>query len=232
MSNPFRRDRGPSREAPSSLEVLLLRLNSSSLSTAVPGSFRRRIDRKMRAPAATRARRGARGARGRERRVSRSTPRRWCRFALDHAEGQPKRFSTWFFVGLADATQVRVDAVRSTRTPGSRGCRAAAQRAREIELPPPTFVTLSTPRREPPRPRRTLEAARASEPLVVSAPAGPRAGRNVLALSADAGWEQCDASREARATAAHARVGLALRARLLGDPRERSVERAPERSTT
>lgn len=59
-------------------------------------------------------------------------------------EGRPKRFRTWFFWAPAPGGTVRVDGgeVLGHRwlSPSSA---LAAQRAGEIELPPPTFVTLT-----------------------------------------------------------------------------------------
>jgi 8-oxo-dGTP pyrophosphatase MutT (NUDIX family) len=53
----------------------------------------------------------------------------------------PKRFDTWFFAGRGSAAPVEVDGgeIHDHRwmTPGAA---LAAQRAGEIELPPPTFV--------------------------------------------------------------------------------------------
>jgi len=54
-----------------------------------------------------------------------------------------KRFDTWFFAGLATDHDVRVDGgeIREHRWVSPRDA-LAAQRRGEIELPPPTFVTL------------------------------------------------------------------------------------------
>jgi 8-oxo-dGTP pyrophosphatase MutT (NUDIX family) len=56
----------------------------------------------------------------------------------------PKRFDTWFFAGPGDDAPVRVDGreIHAHRwmTPSAA---LAAQRAGEIELPPPTFVTIT-----------------------------------------------------------------------------------------
>lgn len=54
-----------------------------------------------------------------------------------------KRFDTWFFVGIADAHEVRVDGGEIREHRWIRPSDAlAAKRRGEIELPPPTFVTL------------------------------------------------------------------------------------------
>ena len=56
----------------------------------------------------------------------------------------PKRFDTWFFAGLGSDAPVAVDGgeIHDHRwmTPAEA---LAAQRAGEIELPPPTFVTIT-----------------------------------------------------------------------------------------
>jgi len=59
-------------------------------------------------------------------------------------EGLPRRFSTWFYVAAAGEGQVKVDGgeIQAHRWMRPRDA-LAAQRAGEIELPPPTFVTIS-----------------------------------------------------------------------------------------
>jgi 8-oxo-dGTP pyrophosphatase MutT (NUDIX family) len=58
-------------------------------------------------------------------------------------EGQPQRFATWFFVAATPSGVVQVDGEEIHAHRWMRPALAlAAQRAREIELPPPTFVTL------------------------------------------------------------------------------------------
>ena len=56
----------------------------------------------------------------------------------------PKRFDTWFFAGLGDEAPIEVDGaeIHDHRwiTPAAA---LAAQRAGEIELPPPTYVTIT-----------------------------------------------------------------------------------------
>jgi 8-oxo-dGTP pyrophosphatase MutT (NUDIX family) len=56
----------------------------------------------------------------------------------------PKRFDTWFFAGLGGDAPVEVDGAEihdhRWTAPGDA---LAAQRAGEIELPPPTFVTIT-----------------------------------------------------------------------------------------
>jgi 8-oxo-dGTP pyrophosphatase MutT (NUDIX family) len=56
--------------------------------------------------------------------------------------GAPKRFSTWFFAGRAGDDAVRVDGGEISEARWLRPEAALAQqRAREMELPAPTFVT-------------------------------------------------------------------------------------------
>lgn len=59
-------------------------------------------------------------------------------------EGQPQRYSTWFFLTAAtdEAVQIDGDEIHDHRWMRP-DLALAAQREREIELPPPTFVTLT-----------------------------------------------------------------------------------------
>jgi len=58
------------------------------------------------------------------------------------SQGAPKRFSTWFFAGRAGDDAVRVDGGEISDARWLRPEEALAQqRAREMELPAPTFVT-------------------------------------------------------------------------------------------
>jgi 8-oxo-dGTP pyrophosphatase MutT (NUDIX family) len=58
-------------------------------------------------------------------------------------EGLPKRFDTWFFAAPAAGEEVRVDGEEIHEHRWMRpGDALAAQRRGEIELPPPTFVTI------------------------------------------------------------------------------------------
>ena len=157
------------REAAGALEVLLLRRNSQLAfhggAWVFPGG---RIDPQDA---------GVGGDEGAARRAAAREAREEAGLEIDPAalvqishwttpEGQPKRFATWFFVGKADATQVRVDGgeihEHAWLTPSAA---LAAQRAREIELPPPTFVTLSTLVAQR-RAEDALVTARATAPLV------------------------------------------------------------------
>lgn len=58
-------------------------------------------------------------------------------------EERPQRFSTWFFATIATADAVQIDGGEIHAHQWMQPSHALeAQRAREIELPPPTFVTL------------------------------------------------------------------------------------------
>lgn len=58
---------------------------------------------------------------------------------------RPRRFSTWFFVAPADDEGVRVDGREISAHRWLRPAAAlAARHAGEIELPPPTYVSLTT----------------------------------------------------------------------------------------
>jgi len=59
-------------------------------------------------------------------------------------EGQPQRYSTWFFLAAAndDAVQIDGDEIHDHRWMRP-DLALAAQHTQEIELPPPTFVTLT-----------------------------------------------------------------------------------------
>jgi 8-oxo-dGTP pyrophosphatase MutT (NUDIX family) len=110
-------------------------------------------------------------------------------------EGQPRRFATWFYVAEAAGAEVRVD---GGEIHDHRWCTAAealaAQRAGEIELPPPTFVTLSGLAAHA-TPHAALAAATAEPPLVYL-PRIVKAGPGMASLyPGDAGWERRDAER-------------------------------------
>jgi 8-oxo-dGTP pyrophosphatase MutT (NUDIX family) len=58
--------------------------------------------------------------------------------------GRPERYATWFFVAAAGPESVRIDGGEIHDHRWMRPDQAlAAQRTQEIELPPPTFVTLT-----------------------------------------------------------------------------------------
>jgi 8-oxo-dGTP pyrophosphatase MutT (NUDIX family) len=110
-------------------------------------------------------------------------------------EGPPRRFSTWFFVGAADATQVRVDGgeihEHAWFTPEAA---LAARSEGRIELPPPTFVTLETL-----RPHRQVGTAlarvREREPLVFLPRVVRVEGGMCSLYPGDAGWEEREPER-------------------------------------
>ncbi len=110
-------------------------------------------------------------------------------------EGLPKRFATWFFMACADATPVRVDGgeIHAHRwmTPAEA---LEARRAGEIELPPPTFVTLSTlaPLRSA---ADALARARAAAPVVYLPRFIPVEGGAISLYPDDAGWAARDPAR-------------------------------------
>ena len=110
-------------------------------------------------------------------------------------EGLPKRFATWFFAGLADTAAVQVDGgeiqAHAWRTPREA---LAAQRAGEIELPPPTFVTLATLAAHASA-RAALAAVRAAEPPVFLPRVVRIPGGACSLYPADAGWETSDPER-------------------------------------
>jgi len=186
------------REAAGALEVLLLRRNSQLAfhggAWVFPGG---RIDPQDA---------GEGGDLGAARRAASREAREEAGLEIDPAaliqishwttpEGLPKRFATWFFVGGADATQVRVDGgeihAHAWMTPAAA---LEAQRAREIELPPPTFVTLSTLVSQR-RAEDALAEARAAAPLVYLPRVVRVEGGMCSLYPADAGWEERDAAR-------------------------------------
>lgn len=110
-------------------------------------------------------------------------------------EGRPRRFATWFFVGVAGSAEVTIDGGEihdhAWHTPDGA---LAAHAAGDIELPPPTFVTLATL-----RPYRRVadvlaEAARREPPVFV--PRVVPAGEETHSLyPGDAGWAARDPAR-------------------------------------
>ena len=110
-------------------------------------------------------------------------------------EGLPKRFATWFFAGQADTAPVQVDGgeihAHAWRTPREA---LAAQRAGEIELPPPTFVTLATLAAHACA-ANALAAVRAQEPLVFLPRVVRIPGGACSLYPADAGWDARDPER-------------------------------------
>lgn len=109
-------------------------------------------------------------------------------------EGQPRRFATWFYVAQADGAEVRVDGGEIQDHRWVTPARALElQRAGEIELPPPTFVTLTVLAAHR-SPDDALAAAAAAGPLVYL-PRIVRAADGMASLyPGDAGWEARDAA--------------------------------------
>ncbi len=186
------------RDVSDTIEVLLLRRNSQLAfhggAWVFPGG---RID-----PQDS----GAGGEAGAARRAATREAREEASLEIDPAtlvqishwttpEGLPKRFATWFFIGAADATRVRVDGgeihAHAWLSPAAA---LAAQRAGEIELPPPTFVTLST-LLSVRRVEEAVASARAAEPLVYLPRVVRVEGGACSLYPADAGWEQRDPTR-------------------------------------
>lgn len=104
-------------------------------------------------------------------------------------EGQPRRFATWFYVAEIGRADVRVDGgeIHDHRWYTAEAA-LAAQRAGEIELPPPTFVTLAelAAHRSP---RAALDAATSRRPSVY-VPRIVKASSGMTSLyPGDAGWE-------------------------------------------
>jgi 8-oxo-dGTP pyrophosphatase MutT (NUDIX family) len=183
------------RDASDAIEVLLLRRNSQLAfhggAWVFPGG---RIDAEDS---------GADGEEGAARRAASREAREEAGLVVDPAalvqiahwttpEGLPKRFATWFFLCAADATQVRVDGgeihAHAWLSPQAA---LEARRAGEIELPPPTFVTLSTllGRRSV---ADAVAAARAKAPLAYLPRVVRVEGGACSLYPADAGWEQRD----------------------------------------
>jgi 8-oxo-dGTP pyrophosphatase MutT (NUDIX family) len=111
-------------------------------------------------------------------------------------EGQPRRFATWFYVGAVDRAEVRIDGgeIHDHRWFTANDA-LAAHRAKEIELPPPTFVTLAVLASHR-SPADAVAAAAAAEPRVYL----PRivkvaAGGMASLYPGDAGWDSRDAER-------------------------------------
>jgi len=186
------------RDVSGALEVLLLRRNSQLAfhggAWVFPGG---RIDAQDS---------GAGGDEGAARRAASREAREEAGLEVDPAtlvqishwttpEGLPKRFATWFFLGAADATQVRVDGgeihAHAWLTPAAA---LEARRAGEIELPPPTFVTLSTLLAKQ-SVADAIASARAAAPLSYL-PRVVRVDGGACSLyPADAGWELRDPAR-------------------------------------
>jgi hypothetical protein len=108
-------------------------------------------------------------------------------------EGLPKRFDTWFFAAPGGDAAVRVDGGEIDDHRWMPAAEALAAQARsEIELPPPTFVTLSQ-LNQGGSADDALNALRRRpfacyEPRLVIVPGGA-----CTLYAGDAGYESCDA---------------------------------------
>lgn len=180
------------REGGGALEVLLLRRNAKLAfhggAWVFPGG---RVD-----PGEGTGEEGARRAAVREAREE-------AGLALDPAslvplshwttpEGQPRRFATWFFVAEAGREEVRVDGSEIHEHHWlAVGDALAAHRAKALDLPPPTFVTLAVLAVHR-TPRDALAAAAAAAPTVY-VPRIVKGSAGAAALyPGDAGWETRD----------------------------------------
>jgi 8-oxo-dGTP pyrophosphatase MutT (NUDIX family) len=107
----------------------------------------------------------------------------------------PKRFDTWFFAAVGTDAPVAVDGGEihdhQWLTPAEA---LAAQRAGHIELPPPTFVTITTI--APHATARAALAALGREPIEVFEPRlFPIEGGAVSLYAGDAGYEDAELER-------------------------------------
>jgi len=111
-------------------------------------------------------------------------------------EGQPRRFATWFYLGAVDAAEVRVDGGEIDEHRWFTAEEAlVAQRRKEIELPPPTFVTLTALAAHR-SPRDAVSAAAAAEPRIYLPRIVKLATAGMAALyPGDAGWESREPER-------------------------------------
>jgi 8-oxo-dGTP pyrophosphatase MutT (NUDIX family) len=110
-------------------------------------------------------------------------------------EGQPRRFATWFYVAEADGAEVRVDGGEIQDHRWVTPARALElQRAGEIELPPPTFVTLTALAAHR-SPRAALAAVVAEGPLVYLPRIVKAADAMTSLYPGDVGWETREPER-------------------------------------
>jgi 8-oxo-dGTP pyrophosphatase MutT (NUDIX family) len=107
-------------------------------------------------------------------------------------EGQPRRFATWFYIAQLGRDEVRIDGGEIHEHRWFTADDAlAAQRAKTIELPPPTFVTLSI-MREHRAAADAIAAAAAREPFVYLPRFMKLASGFGSLYPGDAGWETRD----------------------------------------
>lgn len=113
-------------------------------------------------------------------------------------EGRRERFSTWFFIATAGDDLVRIDGSEIHDHAWMRPAHALAdQHAREIELPPPTFVTLTKLAAYRNAPAALSQLAE-SEPEIFT-PRNHKVPGGICSLYAeDAGYVDGDISRPGR----------------------------------
>lgn len=112
--------------------------------------------------------------------------------------GRPRRFATRFFVAHAPVDDVEVDAVEIEQHRWFTSEEALSARARgEIDLPPPTFVTLNWVR-EHESVARVIEAAHTETAQIIRyAPKPVVLNDGVISLyEGDAGYDDADPSAE------------------------------------
>lgn len=110
--------------------------------------------------------------------------------------GLPKRFDTWFFAAQAKEEDVRVDGQEIDDHSWLRPADAIAAQARgEIELPPPTFVTLDLLRPHP-TVAHAIEFFAAEPTLLFFPRMAVVAGGACTLYEGDAGYEESDAHIE------------------------------------
>lgn len=107
----------------------------------------------------------------------------------------PKRFDTWFFAGAGTDAPVAIDGGEIHDHAWLAPAAAlAAQRAGQIELPPPTFVTITAI--APHATARAALAALARDPIEVFEPRlMPVEGGAVTLYSGDAGYDDLEIER-------------------------------------
>jgi 8-oxo-dGTP pyrophosphatase MutT (NUDIX family) len=111
-------------------------------------------------------------------------------------EGQPRRFATWFYVGAVDGAEVHIDGgeIHDHRWSTAEDA-LAAQRRKEVELPPPTFVTLTALAAHR-SPHEAVAAAAAAAPRIYLPRIVKLTSAGMASLyPGDAGWESRDPER-------------------------------------
>ncbi|MFN8641448.1 MAG: NUDIX hydrolase [Candidatus Binatia bacterium] len=109
----------------------------------------------------------------------------------------PKRFDTWFFAAEGTDAPVAVDGGEIHDHQWMSPAEAlTAQRAGAIELPPPTFVTITAI--APHRTARSALTALGRDPQVFEPRLFPLAGGAVTLYAGDAGYEDAELERPGR----------------------------------